>query len=225
MFDPEHLEGTSLDLVRSMFQVGRKAAELKRQKLQAEIQKEKSEIHQKQLEKQLKMASGRGTKGSHMKSLKKEDNDDDFLENLVVDSDPTKKPKKPTMYSNLKPGGFVTKAEDRKGRLEKRRVKLEIAKGDDDDDDNDDEETEKEQLESETRELQSELRKTERAAEKARDKEEQAKATQFSKRIQSGVFLKQPQAVSLVQMQKKRKSLKTERILSADEQDEEDEIP
>ena len=39
------------------------------------------------------------------------------------------------------------------------------------------------------------------------------------------MFLKQPQAVSLVQMKKKRKSLKTERILSADEQDEEDEIP
>ena len=37
--------------------------------------------------------------------------------------------------------------------------------------------------------------------------------------------MKQPQAISLVQMKKKRKSLKTERILSADEQDEEDEIP
>ena len=154
------------------------------------------------------MASGRGTKGSRMKSPKKEDDDDDFLEDLVVDSDP-KKPKKPTTYSNLKPGGFVTKAEDRKGRLEKRRVKMETAK-DDDNDDDDDEETEKEQLERETRELQSELRKTERAAEKARDKEERAKATWFSKRIQSGVFLKQPQAVSLVQTKKKRKSLKTE---------------
>ena len=222
MFNPEHLEGASLDLVWSMFQVGRKAAELKRQKLQAEIQKEKSEIHQKQLEKWLKMASGRGTKGSRMKSLKKEDDDDDFLEDLVVDSDP-KKPKKPTTYSNLKPGGFVMKAEDRKGRLEKRQAKMETAK-DDDDDDDDDEETEKEQLERETRELQSELRKTERAAERARDKEERAKATQFSKWIQSGVFLKQPQAVSVVQTKKKRKSLKTERILSADEQDEEDEI-
>ena len=170
------------------------------------------------------MASGRGTKGSRMKSPKKEDDDDDFLEDLVVDSDP-KKPKKPTTYLNLKPGGFVTKAEDRKGRLEKRQAKLETAKDDDDDDNDDDEETEKEQLERETRELQSELKKTERAAEKARDKEERANATQFSKRIQSGVFLKQPKAVSLVQMKKKRKSLKTEQILSADEQDEEDEIP
>ena len=209
VFDREHLEGASSDLARSMFQVGRKAAELERQKLQAEIQKEKSEIRRKQLEKRLKMASGGGTKGSRTKSLKKEDDDDDFLEDLVVDSD-LKNPKEPRTYSNLKPGGFVTKTEDQKGRLEKRRAKMETAKDDDNDEDDDDEETEKEQLERETRELQSELRKTERAAEKARDKEEREKATQFSKRIQSGVFLKQPKAVSLVQTKKKRKSLKTE---------------
>ena len=116
------------------------------------------------------MASRRGTKGSHMKSPKKEDDDDDdFLEDLVVDSN-LKKPKKLMTYSNLKPGGFVMKAEDQKGRLEKRRAKIETPK--DDDDDDDDKETKKEQLERETRELQSELRKTERAAEKARDKEE-----------------------------------------------------
>ena len=108
--------------------------------------------------------------------------------------------------------------------MEKRQAKIDTEKDDDNDDDNDDE-TEKEQLERETRELQSELKKTEKAAEKARDKEEREKATQFSKRIQSGVFLKQPKAVSLIQTKKKRKSLKTERILSADEQDEEDEIP
>ena len=160
------------------------------------------------------MASGKGTKGGRMKSPKQEEDDDDFLEDLVVDSDP----KKPTTYSNLKLGGFVTKAEDRKGRLEKRRAKIETAKEDDEDDDDDDEETKKEQLERETRELESELRKTEKAAEKARDKEEREKATRFSKRIQSGVFLKQPQAVSLVQTKKKRKSLKTERILSAEQE-------
>ena len=117
------------------------------------------------------MASSRGTKGGRMKSLKQEDDDDDFLEDLVVDSDP-KKPKKLAMYSTLKPGGFVTKAEDRKGRLEKRQAKIATTKQQDDDDDDDDEETEKEQLERQTRELESELRKTERAAEKARDKEE-----------------------------------------------------
>ena len=44
VFDPEHLKGANSDLVRSMFQVGRKAAELEREKLQAEIQKEKSEV-------------------------------------------------------------------------------------------------------------------------------------------------------------------------------------
>ena len=80
-------------------------------------------------------------------------------------------------------------------------------------------------MERETRELQSKLRKTERAAEKARDQQEKDKARRFSKRIQSGVFLKQPQAVSLVQMKRKRKTLKTEPIRSTDEQDEEDEIP
>ena len=93
------------------------------------------------------MASSRGTKGSRIKNPKKEDNDDDFLEDLVLESDP-KKPKKPTTYSNLKPGGFVTKAEDRKGRLEKRTAKKETAR---DDDDDDEEETEKDQLERETR--------------------------------------------------------------------------
>ena len=73
--------------------------------------------------------------------------------------------------------------------------------------------------------MQSELRKTEKAVEKARDQEEKEKARRFSKRIQSGIFLKQPQAVSLVPQKKKRKTLKTEPIKSADELDEEDEIP
>ena len=118
MFDPEHLEGASTKLVLSMFKIGRKATELKRQKLQAEIQKEKSEIRWKKLEKRVQMASNRGTKGGRMKSPKIEDDDDDFLEDLVVDSNP-KKPTKPTTYLNLKPEGFITKAEDRKGRLEK----------------------------------------------------------------------------------------------------------
>ena len=39
------------------------------------------------------------------------------------------------------------------------------------------------------------------------------------------MFLKQPKAISLIQAKKKRKSLKTEKILSTDEEDEEDEIP
>ena len=158
MFDPQHLEGASSDLVRSMFQVGRKAAELKRTKLQSEIRKEESELRRKRLEKRVKMASSRGTKGSRIKNPKKEDDDDDFLEDLVAESDP-KKPKKPTTYANLKLGGFVTKAEDRKGRLKKRRAKQETK----DNDDDDDEETEQEKLEREAGELTSQLKKAERA--------------------------------------------------------------
>ena len=57
----------------------------------------------------------------------------------MVDSDP-KKPKKPATYSTLKPGGFVTKAEDRKGRLEKQQAKIAMTKQQDDDDDDDNDE-------------------------------------------------------------------------------------
>ena len=60
MFDPQHLEGASSDLVRSMFQVGRKAAELERVKLQTEILKEKSELRRKKLEKWLTMSGKAG---------------------------------------------------------------------------------------------------------------------------------------------------------------------
>ena len=119
MFNPKHLEGASSDLVRSMFSVGWKAAELERTKLQSEIQKEKSELRRKKLENRLKMSGkegGRSGPAKNPKKPKRELDDDDFLEDLVVDSDP----KKPATYSTLKPGGFVTKAEDRKGRLEKR---------------------------------------------------------------------------------------------------------
>ena len=114
-----------------------------------------------------------------MKSLKKEieEEDDDFLEDLVVDTN-LEEPKKLTTYSNLKPGGFITKAEDRNGRLDKRQARIAAAREQDDDDveDDDEGETKKEQLERETRQLQSELRKTKRAAEKARDQEEKEKA-------------------------------------------------
>ena len=179
MFDPQQLKGASTELVQSMFRIGRKVTELEWQKLQPEIHKEESEIRRKKLEKRVQMASNRGRKGGPVKSPKKEveEEDDDFLEDLVVDTNP-EKPKKKTTYSNLKPGGFITKAEDRKGRLDKRQARIAAAREqDDDDDDNDDEEeTEKEQLDRETRQLQNELRKTERAAEKARDQEEKEKA-------------------------------------------------
>ena len=74
-----------------MVKVGRKAAELERVKLQMEIQKQRSEIRRKQLEKRVKMASGKGKKGSRMKSPKprQEEEYDDFLEDLVVFSSQT----------------------------------------------------------------------------------------------------------------------------------------
>ena len=131
------------------------------------------------MENRVQMASKRGRKGGPVKSPKKEveEEDDDFLEDLVVDTN-LEEPKKMTTYSNLKPGGFITKAEDCKGRLDKRQVRIAAAREQDDDDDEDDDEgeTKKEQLERETRQLQSKLRKTERAAEKARNQEENEKA-------------------------------------------------
>ena len=84
---------------------------------------------------------------------------------------------------------------------------------------------EKEKLERETRELQSQLQKAECAAALAKDKEETEKAARFSRQMQTGAFMKQPKAVTLVQTKKKRKSLKTETIKNADEEDEEDPIP
>ena len=169
VFDPQHLKGASTELVQSMFRIGRKATELEHQKLQTEIRKEESEIRQKKLEKHVQMASNRGRKGDAMKSPKMEiqEDDDDFLEDLVVDT-------KPTTYLNLKPGGFIMKAEDRKGRLEKRQARIATAREQDDDDDDDDDDEDNDEKES--RQLQSELRKTERAAEKARDQEEKEKA-------------------------------------------------
>ena len=105
------------------------------------------------------------------------------MDDLVVE--PQEEPKKGATYSNLKPGGFITKAKDCEDRLTKRQVRIAAAREqDNDDDDDDEEETEKEPLERETRQLQSELRKTERAAEKARDQEEKEKARRFSKCIQ-----------------------------------------
>ena len=71
VFDPQHLEGASSDLVRSMIQVGRKASELERVKLQMEIQKEKSELQRKKLEKRLKMLGKAGGRSGLTKNPKK----------------------------------------------------------------------------------------------------------------------------------------------------------
>ena len=154
-----------------MFKIGRKATELERQKLQMEIHKEESKLRRKQLEKCIQMASNKSRKGDPVKNLKKEveeEEDDDFLDDLVVDTNPGK-PKKSTTDSNLKPGGFIMKAEDRKGRLDQRHARIAVTSKQDED--AEEEETEKEQLERETRLLESQLRKAEKAAEKVRDQE------------------------------------------------------
>ena len=221
MFDPKHLTGASSDLVQSMVKVGRKAAELERVKLQTEIQKEKSEIRRTRLENRLKMskAGGKGGPAKNLKKTKREpdDDDDDFLEDLVVDTETAKQPS----YSTLKPGDFVTKAEDRKERLEKRRAKR---KEDDDDDDDDKQETEQEKLEREAGELSSQLKKAERAEAQAQEKDQKDKAKRYSQRITSGKFLKKPKAVTLVET-RKRKSMKMGDIASAEEEDDPDDIP
>ena len=53
----------------------------------------------------------------------------------------------------------------------------------------------------------------------------QKKAKEFSKRIQGSQYFKQPQTVMLIKMKKKCKTLKTEAIQSADEEEEDDQIP
>ena len=167
-------------------------------------------------------AGGKGGLAKNPKKTKREPDDDDFLEDLVAESDP-KKPEKPMTYANLKPGGFVTKAEDQKGRLEKRRAKQETK--DDDNDDDDDEETEQEKLEREAGELTSQLKKAERAEAQAREKDQKDKAKCYSQRITSGRFLKQAKVVTLVETKKRKKSMKMGDIASADEEDDPDDIP
>ena len=169
------------------------------------------------------MSGKAGDKGSPAKNLKKvkrepDDDDDDFLDDLVVDTETAKQPS----YSTLKPRGFVTKAEDRKGRLEKRKVKR---KDDDEAGDDGKQETEQEKLEREASELTSQLKKVERAEAQAHEKEQKDKAKRYSQRITSGKFLKQPKAVTLVELKKRKKSMKMGDIASAEEEDEPDDIP
>ena len=134
----------------------------------------------------------------------------------MVDTETAKQPS----YSTLKPGGFVTKAEDRKERLEKRRAKR---KGDDEADD-DKQETEQEKLEQQAGELSSQLKKAEQAEAQAREKDQKDKAKHYSPWITGGRFLKQAKAVTLVET-RKRKLMKMGDIASAEEEDDPDDIP
>ena len=90
MFEPQHLQGASTELVQSMFKIGRTAAQLEQEKLQADIQKEISELRRKRLENRLKMSGKAGGKGSPAKNPKKTkwepDDNDDVLDDLVVEN-------------------------------------------------------------------------------------------------------------------------------------------
>ena len=122
---------------------------------------------------------------------KEEQDDDDWLDDLVVETDPDKWQ---MTYSMLEPGGFMMKGADRKSRLDQRQVRIAAATGKPDDEK--EEETEQEKLECEANELLSQLKKAERAEAQARDKEQRDKAKRYSKRITEGRYLKQPRAVN-----------------------------
>ena len=114
------------------------------------------------------MAGKAGRRSGPVKNPKKtkakqEEDDEDWLDDLVVDTD-----KRQTSYSNLEPGGFVTKGTDRKSRLDQRHAKIAAAAGKLDDDD-DEGEMEQERLECQANELSSQLK---RAEAQACDKEE-----------------------------------------------------
>ena len=90
------------------------------------------------------------------KKMKREpDDDDDVLDDLVVE---TGQDKRQPSYSQLKPGGFVTKGTNRKTRLDQRQARIAAAAGKPDEGQ---EETEQERLERETEELTSQLKKVE----------------------------------------------------------------
>ena len=113
-------------------------------------------------------AGGRSGPAKNPKKVKtkEEQDDDDWLDDLVVELDPDKQQ---TSYSTLEPGGFVTKGTDRKTRLDKRQVRIAAAAGKADEEK---EETEQERLEHEASELTSELKKAERAEAQAREKDQ-----------------------------------------------------
>ena len=141
-----------------------------------EIQKEKSVIRRKKLENRLNMAGKAGGWGGSVKNPKKmkakwEEDDEDWLDDLVVDTD-----KWQTSYSNLEPGGFITKGANRKSRLDQRHVKIAVAAGKPDDHEDEEDEMEQERLELEANELSSQLKKAERAEAQAQDKEQHDKA-------------------------------------------------
>ena len=152
---------------------------------------------------------------------KQEGEDDDFLDDLVLETDPDKQQ---TSYSTLEPGGFMTKGVDRKTRLDQRQARIAAAAGEPDYD-GDKGETEQERLEHEADKLSSQLKKAEREEAQACDKDQRDKAKWYSQRITGGCFLKQPKAITLVETKKRKKSMKMGDIVSAEEENEPDDIP
>ena len=88
---------------------------------------------------------------------KEEQEDDDFLDDLVLEKDPDIRQ---TSYSTLEPGSFMMKSADRKTRLDQRQARI------------DKDETEQERLEREVSELSSQLKKAEKAEAQACEKDQ-----------------------------------------------------
>ena len=148
-----------------------------------------------------------------------DDDNDDILDDLVVE---TGEEKRQPSYSQLKPGGFVTKGAERKTCLDQRQARIAAAAGKTDEGQ---EEMEQERLERETEELTSQLKKAECTETQAREKEQKDKAKLYSQRNMSGRFLKQQRAVTLVEPKKRKKSMKIGDIASSEEEDDPDDIP
>ena len=163
--------------------------------------------------------AGGGPAKNPKKTKREPDDNDDVLDDLVVEMG---QDKRQPSYSQLKPGGFVTKGADRKTCLDQRQARIAAAAGKPDEGQ---EETEQERLEREMEELTSQLKKAERAETQAWEKEQKDKAKCYSQQITSGRFLKQPKAVTLVEPKKRKKSIEMGYIASADEEDDPDDIP
>ena len=165
-------------------------------------------------------AGGRSGQAKNPKKTKEEQDDDDLLDDLVIETDPDKRQ---VSYSTLEPSEFMTKGTDRKTRLDQRQARIAAAAGEPDDGDK--EEMEQERLEREANELTSQLKKAERAEAQEREKEQRDRAKQYSQQITGGRFLKQPKAVTLVEPKKRKKSMKMGDIARAEEDDDPDDVP
>ena len=135
---------------------------------------------------------GRSVKNPKKMKMKQEEDNDDWLDDLVVDTDPDKQQMN---YSNFEPDGFVMKGADRKSRLDQRHARIAAAAGEQDNDDED--ETEQEKLEREANELSSQLKKVERAEAQACDKEECDNVTFIERFVHFELMSQEPMSLFL----------------------------